>query len=378
MKITGAVLHAMTDERPFESSAPLQVTEVELDDPGPGEVLIKVLAAGLCHSDLSVVDGNRPRPVPMLLGHEGCGVVEKVGEGVTDLTVGQRVVTVFLPRCGECANCLTDGKLPCTPGSKTNNDGSLPSGERRLHDAASGEDIHHHVGASVFATHAVLHRSSVVPIEDDVPPAIAAVLGCAVLTGGGAVINAGDPQQGDTVMVVGLGGVGVAALITAVSLGLGEVIGVDANPAKLDLARELGAAAVYTPEELAENGVRAPVVVECAGHPKAFETAVKATAVGGATVTVGLPSPQAISEIAPLILTAEARTIRGSYLGSAVPARDIPKYAQLWREGKLPVERLISDTIALEDINVALDRLADGESVRQIISFDTATDNPPA
>lgn len=372
MKITGAVLHAMSTDRPYADSKPLAVTEVELADPGPGEVLIRMLAAGLCHSDLSTVDGNRPRPTPMLLGHEGCGVVEKVGEGVSDLSLGQRVVTVFLPRCGECANCRTDGKLPCTPGSQTNNEGSLPSGARRLSDAASGEPIHHHVGASVFATHAVLHRSSVVPIEDDVPPAIAAVLGCAVLTGGGAVINAGEPKEGEAVIVVGLGGVGVAALITAISLGLGDVIGVDANPAKLDLATELGATAVYTPEQLIEKGVRAPVVVECAGHPAAFETAVKATGVGGTTVTVGLPSPTAISQIAPLVLTAEARTIRGSYLGSAVPSRDIPKYAQLWREGRLPVDKLISDTITLEEINRALDRLADGESVRQIIAFDDA------
>lgn len=369
MKIVGAVLSQMTDQRPYAESTPLSVREVELDDPGPGEVLIKMLAAGLCHSDLSVVDGNRPRPTPMLLGHEGCGVVEKVGEGVDDVEVGQRVVTVFLPRCGECPNCLTDGKLPCTPGSATNNEGSLPGGARRLHDPETGEDVHHHVGASVFATHAVLHRSSVVPVEDDVPPAVAAVLGCAVLTGGGAVINAGEPKEGDTIMIVGLGGVGVAALLTALSLELGPVIGVDANPEKLALARELGAAAAYTPDEVADQGVRAQVVIECAGHAKAFETAVSATGVGGTTVTIGLPHPAARSEISPLVLTAEARTIRGSYLGSAVPSRDIPRYAQLWREGKLPVDKLVTSTIALEDINSALDNLADGRAVRQIIEF---------
>lgn len=369
MRIIGAVLDEMSTQRPYAQSRPLSVREVELDDPGPGEVLIRMLAAGLCHSDLSVVDGNRPRPTPMLLGHEGAGVVEKLGEGVDDLEVGQHVVTVFLPRCGECPNCLTDGKLPCTPGTATNNDGSLPGGARRLHDPETGDPVHHHVGASVFATHAVLHRSSVVPIGDDVPPAVAAVLGCAVLTGGGAVVNAGQPKDGDTIMVVGLGGVGVAALLTAVSLGH-RVVGVDANPAKLDLARELGADAAYTPQEVEDQGVRAEVVVECAGHPKAFETAVKATAVGGTTVTIGLPSPAARSEISPLLLTAEARTIKGSYLGSAVPSRDIPRYAQLWREGKLPAEKLVTDTIALEDINLALDRLADGEAVRQVIVFD--------
>lgn len=370
MKITGAVLDSTTTDRPYAQSKPLSIREVELDAPGPDEVLVKMLAAGLCHSDLSVVDGNRPRPVPMLLGHEGCGVIEAVGESVGGLEVGQRVVTVFLPRCGECDHCLTDGKLPCIPGTKYNNKGVLFGDQQRLHEADASGDIYHHLGASVFATHAVLHHSSVVPIEDDVPPSIAAVLGCAVLTGGGAVLNAGELKKGDDVVVVGLGGVGVAALITALSLELGDVYGVDANPEKLELAKRLGAKDAFTPQEVEERGLKAPIVIECAGHPKAFETAFKTTGVGGTTVTVGLPSPAAISEITPLTLTAEARTVKGSYLGSAVPRRDIPKYAQLWREGKLPVDELITDTIRLEDINEALDKLADGQAVRQIISFE--------
>lgn len=369
MKITGAVLEEIGLPRPYAESEPLKIVELDLDDPGPDEVLIRIRAAGLCHSDLSVVDGNRVRPTPMLLGHEASGVVEKVGANVSDLEIGQQVTTVFLPRCGECANCLTDGKLPCTPGTAANNAGVLVGDHYRLH--RNGTDISHHVGVSGFATHAVLNRQSVVPVGDDVPPEIAAVLGCAVLTGGGAVINAGKPREGDAVMIVGLGGVGMAALLTAVSLGKGKVIGVDANPEKLVRAKELGADEVYSPAELAENGVKAPVVIEAAGHPRAFETAVSATAVGGTTVTVGLPSPEARSTIAPLGLTGEARTIVGSYLGSAVPSRDIPVYAQLWREGKLPVEELISGRIALSDINTSLDRLADGLAVRQVIVFDS-------
>lgn len=368
MKITGAVLEEIGLERPYAETKPLKIVEVDLDDPGPDEVLIRVRAAGLCHSDLSVVDGNRVRPTPMLLGHEASGVVEKVGENVTDLEIGQQVTTVFLPRCEECANCLTGGKLPCTPGTVANNEGYLVGENYRLH--RDGSDIYHHVGVSGFATHAVLNRASVVPIGDDVPPEIAAVLGCAVLTGGGAVINAGKPQDGDTVMVVGLGGVGMAALITAVSLGKGKVIGVDANPEKLDRAKELGADEVYTPQQVESEKIKAPIVVEAAGHPKAFETAVLGTGVGGITITVGLPSPDARSSIAPLGLTGEARTIMGSYLGSAVPARDIPVYAQLWRDGKLPVEELISGKIKLDEINDSLDKLADGKAVRQVIVFD--------
>lgn len=369
MKIIGAVLDEVDGAtRPYAQSRPLHIEELELDAPGPDEVLIRVRAAGLCHSDLSVVDGNRPRPTPMLLGHEASGIVEQVGSNVDDLKVGQQVSTVFLPRCGECANCRTDGKLPCTPGSQSNNAGTLPGGHVRLHRADA--DVLHHLGVSGFADHAVLHRSSVVPVGDDVPAEIAAVLGCAVLTGGGAVINAGNPQDGDDVMVVGLGGVGMAALITAVSLGRGRVIGVDANESKLARAEELGADAVYTPTQVAESGVKAPIVIEAAGHPKAFETAFAATAVGGTTVTVGLPSPEEVSSITPLTLTAEARTVIGSYLGSAVPSRDIPTYEDLWRNHGLPVKELISSTIRLEDVNEALDKLADGEAVRQVILFE--------
>ena len=182
-------------------------------------------------------------------------------------------------------------------------------------------------------------------------------------------MNAGALAPGEDTIVVGLGGVGMAALLTAVSLGHGRVIGVDAVPAKLDRARELGADAVYTPEQAMDAGIRAPLVVEAAGHPRALETAFALTAPGGRTVTVGLPAPAARSEVSPLTITAEARTVIGSYLGSAVPARDIPRYAQLWRDGRLPVEELISDTIDLDDINAAMDTLADGRAIRQIIRF---------
>ena len=365
MKIEAAVLDEIGLRRPFAESRPLSIQELELDEPGPGELLVRIRAAGVCHSDLSVVDGNRPRPLPMVLGHEASGVVEQVGEGVTDVSPGDQVTTVFLPRCEDCANCATNGKLPCTPGTETNNAGLLPGSTQRLH--RDGQDVHHHLGVSGFASHAVVSRQSVVPVGADVPPEIAAVVGCAVLTGGGAVLNAGRPSDGDTVIVVGLGGVGMAALLTALSLQKGPVIGVDANPEKLARARELGASAVYTPDELADNGVRADVVVEAAGHPRAFESAVAATAPGGTTVTVGLPSPDARSTIAPLGLTAEARTIVGSYLGSAVPSRDIPVYLDLWRAGRLPIEELITERVALADINKSFDQLADGRAVRQVI-----------
>uniref|UniRef100_UPI0007A382C9 alcohol dehydrogenase catalytic domain-containing protein n=1 Tax=Nocardia pseudovaccinii TaxID=189540 RepID=UPI0007A382C9 len=259
MKIRGAVLEQIGRSRPYAQSKPIVVGELDLEPPGSGEILVRVEAAGVCHSDLSVVDGNRVRPTPMLLGHEAAGRIERLGPGVDDLTVGQRVVMTFLPRCGRCRACDTDGRLPCTPGTVANNEGTLLGGGVRLH--RNGIAVKHHLGISGFATHTVVDRRSVVPVDDDVPPDVAAVLGCAVLTGGGAIINAAQPRPDDTVMVVGLGGVGMAALLTAVAAGHGEVIGVDAIPDKLDHARMAGAIG-YSPQEIAERGITAAVVIE--------------------------------------------------------------------------------------------------------------------
>lgn len=377
MKITGAVLEVSGAQAPFAQSRPFTVGALELDAPGPGELLVRIEAAGVCHSDLSVVDGNRVRPVPMLLGHEAAGIVQQAGDGVDDVAVGDRVVMTFLPRCGECDGCRADGRLPCTPGSAANNAGTLLGGGVRLHrhrtghDMGAGEtqDVHHHLGVSAFATHAVVSRASVVPVDPDVPAEIAALLGCAVLTGGGAVINAGRPAPGERVVVVGLGGVGMAALLVAVALGH-EAIGVDMVPGKLAHALACGAAEALTPADAMDRGIRAPVVIEAAGAVRAFETAVALTAPGGTTVTVGLPAPDARASVSPLVLTAEARTIVGSYLGSAVPSRDIPRYVELWRAGRLPLERLVSSRIGLDDLDAAMDRLAAGGELRQLIQFD--------
>ncbi|QLY29688.1 alcohol dehydrogenase catalytic domain-containing protein [Nocardia huaxiensis] len=377
MRIRGAVLERIGAETPFAQSKPLTVSELDLGEPGPGELLVRIEAAGLCHSDLSVVDGNRVRPVPMLLGHEAAGIVEAVGAqdpdiaGDSDIAVGQRVVMTFLPRCGECSGCATEGRTPCLAGSLANNAGELLSGGRRL--LRDGEPVHHHLGVSAFATHAIVDRRSVVPVDDDVPPDVAAVLGCAVLTGGGALLNSAKPAPADRIMVVGLGGVGMAAVLVAAALREGtgrDVIAVDTVPDKLKTALELGATEAYTPAEIAEQNIQAEAVIEAAGNIRAFETAVAATAPGGTTVTVGLPAPDALASISPLGLVAQGRSIVGSYLGSAVPARDIPEYVRMWREGRLPVERLVSSRIRLEDINSAMDELAAGHALRQVIVFD--------
>jgi len=367
VRIIGAVLEESGRPGPFADTRPLVVDELELAPPGPTELLVRIEAAGICHSDLSVVDGNRPRPTPMLLGHEAAGIVEAVGSAVHDVAEGDRVVLTFLPRCGECGACATNGRLPCERGSAANAKGELLGGGTRL--SRRGEPIAHHLGASAFADHAVVDRRSVVPVPASVPADVAALLGCAVLTGGGAVLNASGVRDGEPVLVVGLGGVGTAALLVAKATGH-PVIAVDAVASKLALAREAGADETWTPEQAVEAGVRAPVVIEAAGHPAAFETAFTLTAPGGTTVTVGLPRADARSSIPPLTLTSEARTVVGSYLGSSVPSRDVPAYADLWLDGRLPVERLVSGRMPLTRINEAMDALAGGAALRQLIPFE--------
>jgi alcohol dehydrogenase len=368
MKIHGAVLEVLGAPRPYADSTPVVVRELDLDEPGEHELLVRIEAAGVCHSDLSVVTGARPRPLPMLLGHEAAGIVEKVGALVSDVEVGQRVIMSFLPRCEECASCASDGRTPCEPGSIANAEGRLFDGARRIHDG--DRVVNHHLGVSGFADHAVVDRRSVVAVASDVPAQVAALMGCAVLTGGGAVINAGRVQAGETLAVVGLGGVGMAALLVGLAHDGVRVIGIDANVDKLALASSLGAHETYVPADAVVAGVKGNLVVEAVGRAVAFESAIALTAPGGRTVTVGLPAPDDLASVSPLRLVAEGRTIIGSYLGNCVPSRDIPIFVDLWRAGRLPIERLVSSVITLDDLNTAFDALESGEALRQVITFD--------
>jgi alcohol dehydrogenase len=367
MRIRGAVLEEIGRPRPYGSSLPIRVCDLELDGPGPGEALVRVEAAGLCHSDLSVVDGNRVRPVPMLLGHEAAGRVESIGEGVDGLGQGDRVVMTFLPRCGHCRGCATNGVRPCIPGTASNSAGELIGGGRRLRRGR--EPVHHHLGVSGFATYAVVDVRSLVRVDDDVPPVVASMMGCAVLTGGGAVVNVAPPFSGQRVIVVGLGGVGMAGALTALAHDGVEVVAVDAVPGKLQAARALGVHQALAPEELPDTDLKAPLVIEAAGSARALETAIGLTEPGGTTVTVGLPAPDARISLSPTGLVAEGRRLVGSYLGSAVPERDIPRFLDLWRDGRLPVERLVSAELTLDQVNDGMDALAAGTALRQVITF---------
>jgi alcohol dehydrogenase len=374
MKIKAAVLDKMGVEPPYEKSKPLAIEEFDLDDPGHGEVMVKIGSAGLCHSDLSVIDGNRPRPTPMVLGHEAAGVVEKLGSGVDDLKVGDHVVMVFVPSCGHCLPCAEGRPALCEPGAVANGAGTLLSGQRRLH--RNGSEVYHHLGCSAFAEYATVSRRSLVKIDKELPLDEAALFGCAVLTGVGAVINTAKVSAGASVAVIGLGGVGLSSLLGAVAVGARRVVAIDLSDEKLGLARQLGATDTFNAsganavdEIRAATGGGVEFAFEMAGSVRAMDFAYKITRRGGTTVTAGLPPPTHTFALPQVNLVAEERTVKGSYIGTCVPTRDLPRYIELYRRGKLPVDRLMSGRLKLEEINLGFDRLHEGKAVRQVVVF---------
>lgn len=369
----GAVLRERGLPRPYVESRPLKIVELELPDPGLGELLVEVGAASLCRSDLSVVTGARVWPLPMVIGHEAAGKVAAVGPGVTSFAPEDDVVLVYLPQCGECVRCRGGEAWLCDVGATANQKGELLTGGTRL--THHGEKLHHHMGVAAFAEYTLVSEASAVKV----PPGFAArdtcIFGCAVLCGAGTALNTTGVGEHGSAAVVGLGAVGLSAILGARVAGAERIVAIDRLEAKLALAASLGATDVLVADEqtavrvtdLTAGGV--DHAIEASGTLEGFDLAMRLVRRGGTVTTLGLPGP-AVShdlELAPLV--ANGVTIRGSYLGSCVTSRDIPRFIELYREGRLPADKLISHRIALDDINLALDRLADGEALRQVIEF---------
>jgi len=377
IKTRAAVLREMGLPAPYAVSRPLQIDTIDLAPPGPGELLVKVTAAGLCHSDLSVIDGTRPRVMPMALGHEAAATVVECGAGVSGYQPGDAVVFSFVPACGHCQPCATGRAALCEPGAKANVAGTLLSGARRLQFPNGGVEINHHLGVSGFAEYAVVAAASAVKIRSGLAPEIAALFGCAVLTGVGAVVNTARVTPGSTVAVFGLGGVGLAALLGARAAGAGTTVAIDLLDSKLELAKSLGATHVINAKASADvvAAIReathggAEFSFESVGNERVLQQGYAATARGGTTVTMGLPHPSKQFTIPAVSLTVEERTVKGSYMGSAVPSRDIPRFVAMYDAGLLPVDRLLTHRLRLEDINEGFDVLARGEAVRQVVLF---------
>lgn len=374
MKTKAAVLYEMGVEGPYEKMKPLKIETLNLDAPKQNEVLIKIHAAGLCHSDLSVINGSRPRPMPMALGHEAAGEIIELGEGVSDFEVGDHVVCTFIPSCGKCIPCREGRPALCENGAASNEKGEMIEGGFRL--SKEKGVIHHHLGVSGFSEYAVVSENSIVKIDPEIPYERAAVFGCAVITGIGAVINTAQIRPGSNVAVVGLGGIGLNAIIGARLAGANEIIALDINEDKFEIAKTLGATAVFnSSDENVIDDVKAYVtggaeyVFETAGVVPAMQVAYAITKRGGSTVTTGLPDPKAEFSFPQVTLAAEERTIKGSYVGSCVPDRDIPRFVSLYRQNRLNVDPLISDVISLDQINKGFDQLANGDAGRIIIKM---------
>lgn len=374
MKTRAAVLYKMGLSTPYKESKPLVIEHLDLEPPGQGEVLVRIRAAGLCHSDLSVINGTRPRPTPMVLGHEAAGEVVEVGEGVRDLAIGDHVVCSFIPSCGHCSPCREGRPALCEPGAEANNKGVLLGGQRRL--KKGNEHIHHHLGVSGFAEYAVINQHSLIKVDPSIPFHEVALFGCAVITGVGAVLNTAQVKAGSSVAIVGMGGVGLSALLGAVVTGARQIVAVDVNPNKLKLAESLGATHTFNAKDpdmvdrirsCTDGGVE--YAFETAGVVQAMQTAYQITRRGGVTVTSGLPHPKEQFSIPHVTLTTEERTVKGSYIGSCIPRRDIPRYIELYKQGRLPVNRLLTDTLPLEKINEGFDRLARGQVARLVVTM---------
>jgi alcohol dehydrogenase len=370
-----AVLYRTGYGFPFAQNRPLSIEKLELSAPGRGEVLVEIASAGLCHSDLSVIDGTRPRIMPMVLGHEASGIVREVGAGVEDFAPGDHIVFSFVPSCGKCEPCLENRPVLCEPGAKINTSGLLLGGGQRFKNGHS-QVLHHHLGVSAFSRYTVVSQQSLVKIDPALPLHLAALFGCAVVTGVGAVLNTAQVRPGSRVAIFGLGGIGLSMIMGARAAAAGTIIAIGRNRHKLERAIQAGATHVIDCNE--RDPVAAIREITNGGAEYAFESvgsetvlcqAYNATRRGGTTVTVGLPHPQKQFAIPAVSLVAEERTVKGSYMGSAVPRRDIPRYIAMHQAGLLPVELLHTHTIALEDINQGFDDLAQGKTIRQLITF---------
>lgn len=366
MRIQAAIL--------WEQAQPLSVEPAELDAPGPGEVLVEVRAAGVCHSDLHPARGDWPIRTPVVLGHEGAGIVRDVGRDVSRLKVGDHVVLSWAPACGECPSCLDGRAVLCDRVEKVTFRNRLPAGVPRIH--ARDRDLAAFLGTACFADGVVVHESAAIPVAADVPLEALATLGCAVITGVGAVMNAAQVPRGARVAVIGAGGVGLNVVQAAVIAGAEDVMAIDTRPAPLAIAKQFGAtagieASADVPAAVRERtrGRGADFVFDTVGSPATLTTALSATKKGGTVVVTGLSRVDAQGAIALFPFVMQEKRLIGSVYGSGQPARDIPRLVALFQEGKLKLRELVARTYPLARVNEALEALAASDGARGVIRW---------
>ncbi len=368
MRIRAAVLE--------QTGGPLTLAELELAEPGAGEVLVRLHASGVCHSDQNAIDGTAEARCPVVLGHEGAGVVEAVGPGVTRVAAGQHVALSWAPACGVCAECLRELPQLCSTAWPAMGEGGLLDGTTRL--SRDGEPIYHYSFISSFAEAAVLPERSCVPIPADVPFDVAGLVGCAVTTGVGAVWRTAGVRPGDRVAVIGCGGVGLSAVLAAAAAGAGTILAVDVNPQKLAAAAGFGATggvlAAGSPEETAAAVIEASdggvdYAIEATGRTDAMLAAFLSTRPRGAAVLIGIPREDAVLSLPALSIPRLERRVLGSLYGSSRPERDFAPILDLYRRGLLPLDGLISHRLPLDEIDRAFELLRSGEALRVVLDL---------
>ncbi len=365
-----------------ETGAALELAELELAAPGPFEALVRIHASGVCHSDLNAIDGTAPTRCPAVLGHEGAGVVEAVGEGTTLVAVGDRVALSWAPYCGVCEPCLRELPHLCAAAWPAMDAGGLMDGTTRLsHD---GSPVYHYSLLSTFAERAVVPERACVRIPEDVPFDIAGLVGCAVTTGVCAVWRSAGVRPGDRVAVIGCGGVGLSAVMGAAAAGAGSITAVDLNPDKADQAVALGATGGLawqgSPEATAEavreaSGGGVDYAFEATGRPDAMLTAFLSTRQRGAAVLMGIPAEDAVLPLPARSIPRMERRVIGALYGSARPDRDFGVILDAYRRGRLPLDRLISHRMRLDQIGEAFDLLRQGSALRTVIELNQEVEN---
>ncbi len=359
-----------------ETGGPLTVWELDLAPPGPEEVLVRLQASGVCHSDWNAVDGTAETPCPAVLGHEGAGVVEVVGERVSRVSVGDHVALSWAPWCGRCEECRRDLTQLCSTVWPAMATGGLMDGTPRL--SRDGEPIYHYSFLSTFAEACVVPERSCVPIPADVPFDVAALVGCAVTTGTGAVWRTAGVQAGDRVAIFGCGGVGVSALMAAVAAGAEPIVAVDAAPQKLGVARSFGAthtvewqgtadATADAVRDVSDGGV--DYAIEATGRPEAMEAAFLSTRKRGAAVLIGIPRPDAVLTLPATSIPRMERRVLGSIYGSSKPERDFPHTLDLYREGRLPLDRLVTHRLPLDEAERGFALMQSGDALRVVLEL---------
>ncbi|HWE97785.1 MAG TPA: Zn-dependent alcohol dehydrogenase [Tepidisphaeraceae bacterium] len=364
MKIQAAVL--------FEPRKPFEILDLDLADPRPGEVLVRIAAAGVCHSDYHLVSGATKHPMPVVAGHEGAGIVESIGPGVTSVRPGDHVILNWAPDCGRCFYCDRGKPNLCDTYTGPIWAGTMLDGTTRL--TQSGRPVYHYCGLASFATHAVVPEQSCVGVRKDVPLTVAALVGCAVATGVGAALYTAQVRPGDSVAVYGCGGVGLSILQGAKLCGARTLIAIDKAPEKMEIARRFGAthALPAGPDTLAAiraatGGRGVDHAFEAVGLPAVQEAALDAVRPGGNLILAGLSPMGTGTNLPGALLTRQEKTVKGSYYGSVHPRRDFPLLVELYKSGRLDLDQLISKQYTLPQINEAYADMLAGRIARGVI-----------